>query len=114
VETEGLLKRSRVIAGEIRYVGKETDRKWEEGDEISVLEFTSTEYGRAKRVIATVEVKTHITNIGINKCARESGFHRTNFIRKLMRDVPVKRNSYDEFVRWLRAYGLRQPSRPSS
>ena len=36
--TKGLLKRAHVIAGEIRYVGKETDRKWEEGDEISLLD----------------------------------------------------------------------------
>ena len=31
-ETTGLLKRARMIAGDIRYVGKETDRKWEEGE----------------------------------------------------------------------------------
>jgi len=42
-DTQGLLQRAHVIAGEIRYVGKETDRKWEEGDEISVLEFAATE-----------------------------------------------------------------------
>ena len=35
------------------------------------------------------------------KCARESGFDRENFIRKLVRGIPVKRNSYQEFVRWL-------------
>src|SRR5215469_7638420 len=29
-ETNGLLQRAHVIAGEIRYIGKETDRKWEE------------------------------------------------------------------------------------
>ena len=44
---------------------------------------------------------------GINKCARESGFDRKNFIRKLVRDIPVKRNSYNEFVRWLQDYELR-------
>ena len=65
-ETQGLLRRAHVIAGEIRYVGKETDRKWEEGDEISVLEFAATEYGRTKKVIATDEVKQQIQNIGIN------------------------------------------------
>jgi hypothetical protein len=41
-ETKGLLKRARVIVGEIRYIGKETDRKWEEGDGISLLEFAAT------------------------------------------------------------------------
>jgi hypothetical protein len=45
-ETTGLLKRAHVIAGDIRYVGKETDRKWEEGDEISILQFAPNEYGQ--------------------------------------------------------------------
>lgn len=43
-----------MIAGEIRYVGKETDRKWEEGGEISILEFAATEYGRKGKVVASV------------------------------------------------------------
>jgi hypothetical protein len=100
-ETSGLLKRAHIVAGEIRYVGKETDRKWEEGDDISVLEFTATEYGRSRRVIASDEVIASILKVGINKCARESEFDRKNFIRKLVRKVPVKRNSYEEFLRWL-------------
>jgi hypothetical protein len=107
-DTSGLLQRTHVIAGEFRYVGKETDRKWEEGDDINVLEFTTTEYGRARRVVASEEVKNAIERIGINKCARESGFDRKNFIRKLVRGLPVKRNSYDEFVRWLQSHKLRE------
>ena len=105
-DTKGLLKRAHVIAGEIRYVGKETDRKWEEGGEISILEFAAAEYGRKGRVVASEELKRAIQKIGINRCARESGFDRKNFIRKLVRDMPVKRNSYDEFVRWLQKYTL--------
>jgi len=101
-DTKGLLKRAHVIGGEIRYVGKETDRKWEEGDEISVLEFAATEYGRKGKVVASEEVQTAIQRIGINKCARESGFDRKNFVRKLVRGLAVKRNSYGEFVRWLK------------
>ena len=101
-DTRGLPRRAHVLAGEVRYIGKETDRKWEEGGEISVLEFAATEYGRKGKVVASEEVKTAIHNIGINRCARESGFDRKNFIRKLMRGIPVKRNSYNEFVSWLR------------
>ena len=103
-DTRGLLKRAHIVAGELRYVGKETDRKWEEGDDISILEFKTTEYGRSKKVVASEEVKKRIKVIGINKCARESGFDRKNFVRKLIRGIPVKRNSYNEFVRWLRSY----------
>jgi hypothetical protein len=43
-DTKGLLKRAH-LAGEIRYVGKETDRKWKEGDEISILEFAAPNTG---------------------------------------------------------------------
>jgi hypothetical protein len=102
-DTNGLLKRAHIVAGEFRYVGKETDHKWEEGDDISVLEFKATEYGRARMVLASAEVKSDIQRIGIKKCARESGFTRI-VIRKLLRGMPVKRNSYDEFVRWLQSY----------
>ncbi|HWO29130.1 MAG TPA: hypothetical protein VNO32_10065, partial [Candidatus Acidoferrum sp.] len=97
-DTKGLLKRAHVVAGQLRYVGKETDRKWEEGDDISVLEFKTTEYGRGKKVVATEEVKSDITKIGIKKCARESGFTRF-FVRKLLRGRAVRRRSYDDFVR---------------
>jgi len=103
-DTRGLLKRAHVIAGEFRYVGKETDRKWEEGEDPSVLEFAPIEYGRNGKVVASEEVKKKIREIGINRCARESGFDRKNFIRKLVRGIPVKRNSYSEFVRWLKAH----------
>jgi hypothetical protein len=70
---------------------------------ISALEFRTTEFGRARRVIASEEVKSEIAKIGINKCARESKFDRKNFIRKLVRGLPVKHNSYNEFVRWLQS-----------
>jgi hypothetical protein len=46
-------KRAHIVAGELRYIGKETDHKWEEGDDISVLEFKTTEYGRSKMVFAS-------------------------------------------------------------
>jgi len=55
-------------------------------------------------VIASEEIKAAIQKIGINKCARESGFDRKNFIRKLVRGIPVKRNSYGDFARWLDTY----------
>jgi hypothetical protein len=99
-----LLRRAHVIAGQIRYIGKETDRKWEEGGEISILEFAATEYGWKGKLRASEEIKAAIQNIGINKCARESGFDRKNFIRKLVRGQAVKGNSYREFERWLQSY----------
>jgi hypothetical protein len=68
-----------------------------------VLEFKTAEYGRAKKVVATEEVKNDIKRIGIKRCARESGFTRF-FVPKLLRGRAVRRRSYDEFVRWLQQY----------
>lgn len=103
-DTRGLLQRAHIIAGGLRYVGKESDRKWEEADDPSILEFKMVEYGRTGKVLASDEVKNDIAKIGINKCARESKFDRKNFVRKLVRGLPVKRNSYEGFLRWLQSY----------
>jgi hypothetical protein len=59
-DSRGVLQRAHVIAGDIRYVGKETDRKWEEGEDPSVLEFAATEYGRTSKVVASEDVKKEI------------------------------------------------------
>lgn len=103
-DTRGLLQRVHIVAGDLRFIGKEADLKWGEGDDPSVLEFKSTEYGRTAKVVASEEVKSEIKKIGINRCARESGFDRKNFIRKLVRDIPVRRSSYNEFLRWLHGH----------
>src|ERR1700730_10408682 len=51
-------------------------------------QFAATEYGRKGKVVASEDVQAKISSIGIDKCARESGFDRKNFIRKLIRDIP--------------------------
>ena len=53
--------------GDFRHVGKETDRKWEEGDDISVLEFKANEFGRDKKVIADNSVADDIRAIGVRR-----------------------------------------------
>jgi len=97
-DTKGMLKRAYVIAGEIWYVGKATDRRWEQGEESASRNSPPLEYGRSGKVIASEEIKAAIQKMGINKCARESGFDRKNPIPKLARGIPVKPNSYSEFV----------------
>jgi hypothetical protein len=60
-DTTGLLQRAHIVAGEFRYIGKEADRKWEEGDDISVLEFKTTEHGRTKKVVADTAIADNIS-----------------------------------------------------
>lgn len=54
---------SEIVAGEVRYIGKETHGKWEEGDDTSILEFAAMEYGRKGKVIADEGVKTASSKI---------------------------------------------------
>jgi hypothetical protein len=43
-DTRGLLGRSHIIAGRHRRIGKESDRRWEEGDDLESLMYVPVEY----------------------------------------------------------------------
>jgi hypothetical protein len=43
-QTRGLLHRTPITASELRYIGKETDRRWEQGEDISILDTFTLEY----------------------------------------------------------------------
>ena len=101
-DTSGLLQRAHVIAGEFRYVGKETDRKWEEGDDISVLEFKTTEYGRAKKVVADTATADKIRAIGIRKTMELTGMSQ-HTIEKMIRGEAVKRKTHEHVLRAIQA-----------
>jgi hypothetical protein len=101
-DTSGLLQRAHVIAGGVRYVGKETDRKWEEGDDISVLEFKTTEYGRAKMIAADPAIADKIRVIGIRKTMALTKMSQ-HTIEKLIRGEAVKRNTYEHVLRVIHA-----------
>jgi hypothetical protein len=105
-DTSGLLRRAHVIAGAFRYVGKETDRKWEEGDDISVLEFKTTEYGRAKMNVAHSSIAAEIRAIGIRKTMELTKVSQ-HTIEKLIRCKAVKRRTYEHVLKAIHAYKSR-------
>jgi hypothetical protein len=72
-DTRGLLRRSSVVAASRRYVGKETDRRWEQGEDLSLVEFTSFEYPQSKQVVGCEGIKQPILKIGSRKLERGTG-----------------------------------------
>jgi putative ABC transport system permease protein len=80
------------------------------GKKATILVFRSSQqpstadHRESSPVIASEGMKNKILEIGINKCARESGFDRHNFVRKLVRGIPGKNSAYSEFARWLPTY----------
>jgi len=67
--TRGLLRRSHIVAHRHRYIGKETSRRWEQGDDISLVDFQCAEYSDGKAV-ADKALRRTIVEIGIRKTAR--------------------------------------------
>jgi len=109
--TRGLLLRAHITAGQFRYVGKETDRKWEEGDDISALDFKTTEYGREKKVVADTLIADEIRAIGIRKTMKLTKMSQ-HTIEKLIRGEAVKRKTLEHMVRVIHA--LTSGTQPAS
>ena len=84
--TRGLLRRRHIIANRHRYIGKETSRRWEQGDDLSMVDFTCAEY-RDNKAAADQELRKRIRAIGIRKVARGSGLDWG--IRSKVNAIPV-------------------------
>jgi hypothetical protein len=55
-DTRGLLQRSHIVANwPLKPIGKESDKHWEEGEDLSLLDFKAIEYRRKGNAVATDE-----------------------------------------------------------
>ena len=71
--TRGLLQRARITAGELVPVGKETDRRWEQGEDPSMIDSDIFVYEkRRKLVIADPSERKKWSAIGPRRLMRES------------------------------------------
>lgn len=67
--TRGLLRRSHIVAHRHCYIGKETSRRWEQGDDMSMVDFVCAEYIDGK-VVANPELRKRVEEVGIRQTAR--------------------------------------------
>ena len=71
--TLGLLQRARITAGRLVPVGKETDRRWERGEDPSMIDSDVFIYEKQTRlVIADPSERKKFAAIGWRRLARES------------------------------------------
>ena len=83
-DTQGLLRRASILAGEIVPVGKETDRHWEHGEDISLVDFKVLEYRPAtKMVAADAALREKIAKLPLRELMRKTGLsqHTVEAIR---------------------------------
>jgi hypothetical protein len=72
--TVGLLRRASVTAGRQNYVGKETDRRWEYGEDLSLQQFKVMEYRPAGGLVAADrDLRARLASLGIRPAMRRTG-----------------------------------------
>jgi len=90
-DTRGVLQRMHVTATRARFIGKETDRKWEHGEDFSLLAFKPAEFDDLGKIAKAGQMLIEqLAASSIKAVARKANVDR-NTIRKLLRGLPVRR-----------------------
>jgi hypothetical protein len=88
-DTRGLLQRAHIVANwPPIYIGKESDKHWEEGEDLSLLEFKTIEYKRKGNAIATDEQLERIAKVPKRELMRWGINQHT--LEKICRKKPVR------------------------
>jgi hypothetical protein len=88
-DTRGLLKRAHIVANwPPIYIGKESDKHWEEGEDLSLLDFKAVEYKRKGRAVATDEQLERITQVPKREFMRRGINQHT--LEKICNQEPVR------------------------
>jgi hypothetical protein len=91
--TQGLLLRTKIIAGKLVPVGKETDRRWEQGEDPSMLDSQVYVYEKQRKtVVADLSERKHWSTIGIGRLMRESKLSQAP-ISNAIKGKPVRRQT---------------------
>lgn len=102
-DTRGLLKRAHIIAKwPPIYIGKESDKHWEEGEDLSLVEFKTIEYKRKGYAIATEEQLKRIAKVPKREFMRRGINQHT--LEKICKRKPVRATKFAECLRVLEEY----------
>jgi hypothetical protein len=96
-DTKGLLKRASIIAGQIIAVGKETDRRWEQGEDMSIVDFKLLDYRPSgDSVTADPTLRNEIAKLGMRGAMRKTGLSQHT---RLKQSATVERFACNRFSR---------------
>src|SRR5260370_4538403 len=88
-DTRGLLQRAHIVANwPLVYIGKESDKHWEEGEDLSLLEFQTVEYKRRGNAVATDEQLAQIATVPKREFMRRGINQHT--LEKICKREPVR------------------------
>jgi len=96
--TVGLLRRASIIAGDVVPIGKETDRHWEQGEDLSLVDFKVKEFRKKKKmVVAEISDRKRWRKAGVRHGKRKSGLS-PNTVSDILNGVPVKDSTLRTFA----------------
>ena len=102
-DTRGLLQRAHIIANwPPIYIGKESDRHWEEGEDMSLLDFKTIQYRPKGYAVANEEHLTRIEKVPVREFMRRGVQQHT--LEKIRRQEPVRAIKLAECLRVLEEY----------
>jgi hypothetical protein len=102
-DTRGLLQRAHVVANwPPIYIGKESDRHWEQSEDPSLLDFKAIEYKRKGNAIATEEQLARIVKVPKREFMRRGINQHT--LEKICRKDPVRVSRLAQVVKVLQQW----------
>ncbi len=88
--TQGLLKRATIKAAKIVRVGKETDRRWEQGEDPSIVDSEIYTYEKlTKMVVIDHPERKKLAEIGIRPLRRESKLSQEPILNAI-KGIPIR------------------------
>ncbi len=105
-KTQGLLQRTPVTAIEQpRYIGKETDRRWEQGEDISMLDPKLVEYrpNETARLVCDPELQRVVGGISIRKLAKAADVTE-NTVKAAKRGDRLQRSTVEKLRKGLNQF----------
>ena len=96
------MQRAHIVANwPLIYIGKESDKHWEEGEDFSLLNFKTIEYKRKGYVIATDEQLEQISKVP-KRVLRRRGINQ-HTLEKISSKMPVRATKLAECLNVLEA-----------
>ncbi|MGD0600007.1 MAG: hypothetical protein ABR988_09300 [Terriglobales bacterium] len=106
-----IVRRAHIIANSPPiYIGKESDKHWEEGEDLSLLEFKAIEYKRKGSAIATDEQLARIANVPKREFMRRGINQHT--LEKICRKEPARASRVAKVLKALQQWESEQEDKP--
>jgi hypothetical protein len=110
-DTRGLLQRAHIVANwPPIYIGKESDKHWEEGEDLSLLDFKAVEYKRKGNAVASDEQLARIARVPKREFVRRGINQHT--LEKICRKVVVRASKLATALKGLQQWEEEQYSEP--